>query len=153
MAFEKLGSTFNKFFTLDPEEDEVDEQAAVGATPSPATEEKPRKQSFRGNKVVAMSNPSEQATAKIVVYEPRVYSDAKEIGTHLLNNKAVVVNFDQIDPAAATRIVDFLTGTVFAINGEIKRVGEQIFLATPANFQIDGSLAANLGVDDDLNLD
>ncbi|WP_125703119.1 cell division protein SepF [Lacticaseibacillus daqingensis] len=151
MAFDKLSTKFNQFFAMDPEDDaplETPQAAAPTATASTHTEAAQAKP-FRGNKVVAMSEPTTK-TAKIVVYEPRIYSDAKEIGNHLLNNKAVVVNFDQIEPASATRIVDFLTGTVFAINGEIKRIGEMIFLVTPANFQIDGSLAATLGVDADL---
>ena len=146
MAFEKLGATFNKFFTLDPEEEDV-----APVQPTTAAPAQPTPQNFRGNKVVAMNQPNDK-TAKIVVYEPRVYSDAKEIGTHLLNNRAVVVNFDRIEPEAATRIVDFLTGTVFAINGEIKRIGEHIFLATPANLLVDGSLAHCLGQDQDVDL-
>ena len=46
-------------------------------------------------------------TAKIVVYEPRVYSDAKEIGSHLLNNRAVVINFDRIGSDDATPLSIF----------------------------------------------
>ncbi|MCI1986008.1 MAG: cell division protein SepF [Lactobacillus sp.] len=146
MAFDKLGSKFNSFFAMDADEAPQDD-----APTAPTQPEKPKPQAFRGNKVVAMSQPTEK-TAKIVVYEPRIYSDAKEIGSHLLNNKAVVVNFDRIDADSATRIVDFLTGLVFAISGEIKRIGEQIFLVTPANFQIDGSLAESLGVDADIQM-
>lgn len=152
MAFENIGKKFNSFFAMDAEEDEPETVAPTATQPTQAAPQSaPSKPQFRGNKVVAMSNPNEQ-TAKIVVYEPRIYSDAKEIGTNLLNNKAVVVNFDRIENDAATRIVDFLTGTVFAINGEIRRVGEQIFLVTPANFQIDGTLAENLGTDFDLQM-
>lgn len=150
MAFEKISNSFSKFFAMDPDEDEEESQDMQQEPTGPAAKQ-PRAKSFRGNKVVSMNNPAEK-TAKIVVFEPRIYSDAKEVGTHLLNNKAVVVNFDRIEPSDATRIVDFLTGTVFAISGEIRRVGEKIFLVTPANFQIDGTLAANLGIDDDLNV-
>ncbi|WP_225047370.1 cell division protein SepF [Lacticaseibacillus kribbianus] len=157
MAFEKISTKFNQFFALDPEDTEEvapkaasteRPQAPVAAGTQPA---RPATAPFRGNKVVAMNEPTSKA-AKIVVYEPRIYSDAKEIGTHLLNNKAVVVNFDRITPEDATRIVDFLTGTVFAINGEIKRIGQMIFLVTPANFQIDGSLADTVGQDADFDL-
>ncbi len=157
MALEKLSNKMKEFFAMDAEEDDESLQEAPAqpikraqrpAQPAPAA---PQTQPFRGNKVVAMSNPNEQ-TAKIVVYEPRIYSDGKEVGTNLLNNKAVVVNFDHIDTDAAKRIVDFLTGLVFAINGEIRRVGEQIFLVTPANFKIDGVLAENLGNDFDLQM-
>lgn len=94
------------------------------------------------NKVVAMNaNAASRRVNKIVIFEPRIYSDAKEVGTHLLNNRAVVVNFDRIDAMQARRIVDFLTGAVFAVKGEIKRIGDQIFLCTPANFEIDGNLS------------
>lgn len=154
MAFEKLGSKFSEFFSMDPDEDEAAEAPMQDPAPEAATTSataRPAKAKFRGNKVVAMNEPADK-TARIVVYEPRIYSDAKEISNHLLNNKAVVVNFDQIKTEDATRIVDFLTGTVFAINGEIRRIGEMIFLVTPANFQIDGTLASTLGTDADLDL-
>lgn len=146
MAFDKFGSKLSHFFAMDVEDEQAEDVAGdeqnVGRTQ--ATPSAPR-----ANKVVAMGAPVTK-TAKIVVFEPRIYSDGKEIGTHLLNNKAVVVNFDRIGSEDATRIVDFLTGTVFAISGEIKRIGTKIFLVTPANFEIDGSLAATLGVDADL---
>ncbi|KRN25579.1 cell division protein SepF [Lacticaseibacillus camelliae] len=154
MAFEKLGSKFSEFFSMDPDEDdaaETPEQDTATAPTAAPTANHQNKPKYRGNKVVAMGDPADK-TARIVVYEPRIYSDAKEIGNHLLNNKAVVVNFDQIKAEDATRIVDFLTGTVFAINGEIRRVGEMIFLVTPANFQIDGTLASTLGTDSDLDM-
>ena len=151
MALDKLGNKMKEFFAMDAEEDDFEPEAAQPQAPVQATAAKPQPQAFRGNKVVPMSNPNEQ-TAKIVVYEPRIYSDAKEIGSNLLANKAVVVNFDHIDTEAAKRIVDFLTGLVFAISGEIRRIGDQIFLVTPANFKIDGVLAENLGTDFDLQM-
>lgn len=90
-------------------------------------------------------------TAQIVVYEPRIYTDAQEIGSHLLKHRAVDFNFDRIEADDARRIVDFLTGTVFAINGEIKRIGESIFLDSPAHFEIDGTLECTID-SDGLNL-
>ena len=147
MAFGKLGEKFNNFFAMDDEDeyqDQEDEQTQA------APKEPSNHGQYRSNKVVSMNSPVGK-TAKIVVYEPRIYSDAKEIGSHLLNNRAVVINFDRIEADDAQRIVDFLTGTVFAINGEIKRIGESIFLVTPANFEIDGSLASTID-SDGLNL-
>ncbi|EFB63220.1 hypothetical protein HMPREF9209_0701 [Lactobacillus gasseri 224-1] len=75
------------------------------------------------------------------MYEPRVYSDAKEVAQNLLNNKAVIINFARMDDEQARRIVDFITGTVYALNGEIQRVGDKIFLATPPKFETDGKIA------------
>lgn len=157
MAFGKLGSKLTQYFAFDPDDeydDPVDETNYPAQPTPPVQPTAPSNQgqsAYHGNKVVAMTNPQEK-TAKIVVYEPRIYSDGKEIGTHLLNNKAVIVNFSRIDGDDATRIVDFLTGTVYAIKGEIQRIGAMIFLVTPANFEIDGSLAQTLAEDHDFDL-
>jgi len=128
MAFEKLGN----FFGIN-DEDDYEEQTS---SEQPAAD-------YSGNeKVVSMNAASEPRTAssKIAIYQPRVYSDAKVIAKQLLNNKAVIVNFNNVNDEQSKRIVDFLTGTIFALNGEIKRVGEKIFLCTPPKFEIDGSI-------------
>lgn len=128
MAFEKLGN----FFGIN-DEDGYDEQDNVE---QPAAD-------YSGNeKVVSMNAPSEPRTAssKIAIYQPRVYSDAKVVAKQLLNNKAVIVNFNNINDEQSKRIVDFLTGSIYALNGEIKRVGDKIFLCTPPKFEIDGSI-------------
>lgn len=106
------------------------------------TMKQPATQTVRstGN-VVSMDEVKSNQTSKIVLFEPRVYSDSKEVGTHLLNGRAVIVNFTRIDEKQAKRILDFLTGTVFAIKGEVQRVGDCIFLCTPARFEIDGSIS------------
>lgn len=81
------------------------------------------------------------------MYTPRIYSDAKEIGSTLLLNRAVVLNLHHLQAEHARHFVHFLTGTVFAINGQIKRIGQSIFLVTPANFTIHGYLASTLHSD------
>jgi len=133
MAFEKLGS----FFGINDDED-FDEK------PVKAKTEQPKSDYSNNEKVVSMSTASEartKANSKIAIYQPRVYSDAKVIAKQLLNNKAVIVNFNNVNDEQSKRIVDFLTGTIFALNGEIKRVGEKIFLCTPPKFEIDGSVS------------
>lgn len=61
----------------------------------------------------------------------------------------MIVNFTQMDTNVAARLVDFLNGTVFAIDGEMKRIGKEIFLCTPKNYEISGSLTSNLKNDGD----
>lgn len=93
------------------------------------------------DKIVSMSSSNKMSKiSKIIISEPRDYSDAKEISQQLLANKAVVVNFSRVDEDQSKRIVDFIAGTVFAINGEMKSVGDQIFLCTPPKFEIDGEI-------------
>lgn len=84
------------------------------------------------------------ANSKIALFEPKVFSDARAIASQVLGGEAVVVNFTAIDDAQAKRILDFLGGTTYAINGEIERIGEKIFLVTPNTFEISGSLTDNL---------
>ncbi|WP_338214659.1 cell division protein SepF [Companilactobacillus muriivasis] len=133
MAFAKLGSFFGINDDDDFDEKPVDNQNV----------EQPKTNYSKNEKVVSMSTASEaraKGNSKIAIYQPRVYSDAKVIAKQLLNNKAVIVNFNNVNDEQSKRIVDFLTGTIFALNGEIKRVGEKIFLCTPPKFEIDGSL-------------
>lgn len=131
MAFEKLGS----FFGIN-DEDDFEEKKPESETQEP-------KNYANNEKVVSMSTASEartKANSKIAIYQPRVYSDAKVIAKQLLNNKAVIVNFTNVNDQQSKRIVDFLTGAIYAINGEIKRVGDKIFLCTPPKFEIDGGI-------------
>lgn len=123
MAFEKISN----FFGMNDEDDiqnDYDES-----------------QEYENNKIVSMSASNKLAKiSKIIISEPRDYSDAKEISQQLLSNKAVVVNFSRVDEDQSKRIVDFIAGTVFAINGEMKSIGDQIFLCTPPKFEIDGDI-------------
>ncbi len=89
-------------------------------------------------KVVPMQG-GKSVNSKIALFEPKIYSDVKEIATQLLKIQAVIINFDHVDDEMARRIVDFLTGTVFAINGEIERIGDEIFLCIPENYEVSGS--------------
>ena len=70
--------------------------------------------------------------------EPRVYAEAQDIADQLKNRKAVVVNLQRIEHDQARRIVDFLSGTVYAIGGDIQKIGTDIFLCTPDNVEVSG---------------
>ncbi len=81
------------------------------------------------------------AANKIVILEPRAYSEAMTIAKKVIAGEAVLVNFHLVEEKQARRIVDFLTGTVYALDGDIKRVGDEIFLCTPTGVEIDSSTA------------
>ena len=143
MAFDKLV----RFFGI-AEDDELDESSYV-EEPEMDNENQPMKNERRTN--VVSINSVNNPTSKIVLYEPRVYSDAKEVAQNLLSNKAVIINFSRMDDTQSRRIVDFITGTVYALNGEIQRVGDKIFLATPPKFETDGKIAELVEKKDNLN--
>ena len=94
------------------------------------------KQPTQKQNVVSLQ--SIQKSSKVVLVEPRVYAEAQDIADQLKNRKAVVVNLQRIDHDQARRIVDFLSGTVYAIGGDIQKIGTDIFLCTPDNVEVSG---------------
>ncbi|WP_027107657.1 cell division protein SepF [Lacticigenium naphthae] len=90
-----------------------------------------------GGNVVTMNNSSPQKP-KIKVVEPRTYSEVQDIADLLLDNQSVVLNFRRIEKNHAKKIVDFLMGTVYAIKGDIQRIGDEIFICTPQSVEMDG---------------
>jgi cell division inhibitor SepF len=97
-----------------------------------------------------VSLQSVQKSSKVVLIEPRAYAEAQEIADHLKNRRAVVVNLQRIQHEQAKRIVDFLSGTVYAIGGDIQQVGTKIFLCTPDNVDVTGSIS--IDSDDDTSM-
>ena len=99
----------------------------------------PSQNSAPMNKVVSLQ--SVQKTSKLILSEPRTYAEAQEIADHLNSRKAVLVNLQSITKDQARRIVDFLSGTVYAIGGDIQKVGVDIFVCTPDNVDVSGSIS------------
>ena len=78
---------------------------------------------------------------KMILFEPRAYSESQQIADHLKNNNAVIVNLKRVTPDQAKRIVDFLSGTLYAIEGGLQKLGGGIFLCTPANVPVEGKIS------------
>ena len=76
--------------------------------------------------------------AKMILLEPRAYSEAQQIADHLKKRNTVVVNLKRVTAEQAKRIMDFLSGTIYAIKGNIQKVGNGIFLCTPNNINVQG---------------
>ncbi|MGO3610031.1 MAG: cell division protein SepF, partial [Enterococcus sp.] len=77
------------------------------------------------------------------------YSEAMTIARRVGQGEVVLINFQSLDEMKARRVVDFLTGAVFMIDGDIKRVGNEMFLCTPTNIEIDNSTLSSI-VDEDI---
>ncbi|MBA4537595.1 cell division protein SepF [Bacillus aquiflavi] len=126
-----LKSKVKSFFFLDDEykeEEIIEEEETV----------KPSKNTPKQNIV---SLQSVQKSSKVILMEPRVYAEAQEIADHLKSRRAVVVNLQRIQHEQAKRIIDFLSGTVYAIGGDIQKIGPNIFLCTPENVEVAGSIS------------
>uniref|UniRef100_A0A7C2IVR7 Cell division protein SepF n=1 Tax=Ammonifex degensii TaxID=42838 RepID=A0A7C2IVR7_9THEO len=77
-----------------------------------------------------------QRQLRLVVAEPHTFDDAQEIADHLKNRRPVVVNLERVETDLARRIVDFVSGAVYALGGSIQKVGGGIFLCAPSNVDI-----------------
>ena len=80
------------------------------------------------------------AGGKMILLEPRAYSESQQIADHLKKRNTVVVNMKRVTADQAKRIVDFLSGTVYAIGGDLQKIGAGIFLCTPKNVNVEGSI-------------
>ena len=146
---------FDRFFYLE-EEDYVDEhqnnpkpqetrQQQPEIAPVKSRVKKERRSTTipetHTNNVVSLSAATSSKSSKVVLVEPRVYAEAQDIAENLKNKRATIVNLQRIERDQAIRIIDFLSGTVYALGGEIQRVGTNIFLCTPDNVEVSGEIS------------
>ena len=80
------------------------------------------------------------AGSKMMLLEPRAYSESQQIADYLKARHSVVVNLKRVTPDQAKRIVDFLSGTIYAIGGDLEKLGGGIFLCTPKNVNVEGKI-------------
>ena len=78
---------------------------------------------------------------KMILVEPRAYSESQTIADHLKSRNSVVVNFKRVTTDQAKRIIDFLSGTLYAIGGDLQKIGEGIYLCTPKNIDVQGTIS------------
>ena len=96
---------------------------------------------------------TDEGGAKMILYEPRAYSEAQQIADHLKKRNTVVVNLKRVTSDQAKRIMDFLSGTIYAIKGNIQKIGNGIFLCTPNNINVQGKITDENEKDNDKDKD
>lgn len=140
---------FMNFLGLQEEEEVVEreklEEPVLQETETPSFESRKNQ---RGNNVVSIHS---QKNVKVILNEPRSYDEAQEIADHLRSHRTVVVNLQRVRKDQGMRIIDFLSGTVYALNGGISKIGENIFLCTPDTVEITGAITEILTEEQDYN--
>ena len=96
--------------------------------------------------------------SKMILLEPRAYSEAQQIADHLKMRNTVVVNLKRVTSDQAKRIIDFLAGTIYAIGGDLQKIGGGIFLCTPNNINVQGKITEetdgkDIHDNDDINIE
>ena len=86
------------------------------------------------SKVIPMNTAV--SSSKMVITQPNCYEDVQEIGDYLKNKKSVIVNLESVSKEDARRILDFMSGATFVVEGTIQKVSNLIYLITPRNVEI-----------------
>ena len=77
----------------------------------------------------------------MILLEPRAYSESQQIADHLKKRDSVVVNLKRVTSDQAKRIIDFLSGCIYAIGGTMQKVGVGIYLCAPKNVNVQGKIS------------
>ena len=121
-----------------PVEDEPEEQEDYGFTPAPAASTGTAVSSGFTGQVLNMNSGSNKQ--EVVLFRPGSFNDTSKAADDLRNRKAVIVNMENVDKAMARRVVDFLSGCVYALDGDVKKIAQSAYLFCPHNMEIQGDL-------------
>ncbi len=77
---------------------------------------------------------------KVILLEPRAYSESQQIADYLKKRNSVVVNLKRVTSDQAKRIIDFLSGCIYAIGGSMQKIGVGIYLCAPRNVNVQGKI-------------
>ena len=91
--------------------------------------------SFSG-RVLNTSGPKQE----VVLFRPVSFNDTTKAADALRNRKAVVLNLENVDKAMSRRVVDFLSGCVYAVDGSVKKVAQSAYIFCPHNMDVVGDL-------------
>ena len=139
------GALMNKvwnLFGMDSSEAEDYEEEDVYDYENEEDEEVEDRKLFgrRNNKVVNMPQTQGQAI-KMVISQPTSFEQSDEICGFLKEKKSVIVNLEYVNKDVARRIVDFISGGIYALDGYIQKVSNSIFLVAPSNYEITNEMA------------
>ena len=130
----------------DEEEEEEDEQEEETrssfsfpsfSTSGSDTKPAPASTGFVGQVMGSSSSSNKQ---EVVLFRPGSFNDTSKAADDLRNRKAVIVNMENVDKAMARRVVDFLSGCVYALDGDVKKIAQSAYLFCPHNLDIVGDL-------------
>ena len=120
-----------------PAEEEPEEQEDFGFTPVPAASTGTGVSTGFNGQVLNMNASNKQ---EVVLFRPGSFNDTSKAADDLRNRKAVIVNMENVDKAMARRVVDFLSGCVYALDGDVKKIAQSAYLFCPHNMDIVGDL-------------
>ena len=97
---------------------------------------------FSGQVLSMNSNKQE-----VVLFHAKSFDDAARAADELRKKKAVILNMENVDKSLTRRVVDFLSGSVYALDGTVKKIAQSTYLFCPHNMDIVGDLEAQAGIE------
>lgn len=164
LNYMKLNENDDEYYDNDYIDDDEPEEAAPAPKKSfvskavapeedydsePAPVRKPvSRPAATANKITPLHSGGRKSSAagmEVCVIKPASFEDAREITETLLKNRTIVMNLEGLDVEVAQRILDFTSGSCFAINGNLQKISMYIFIITPASVDISGDFQNILG--------
>ena len=118
---------------------EEEEEEDYGFAPVPAAAASSTPATGFTGQILNMNASNKQ---EVVLFRPGTFNDTSKAADDLRNRKAVIVNMENVDKAMARRVVDFLSGCVYALDGDVKKIAQSAYLFCPHNMDIVGDLEA-----------
>lgn len=142
---------FEDLFETSDDVYETSGQLALDRAPlEPVQHQHQHQQPIRelGRESKVLSHPSAAAASEVLVIEPRMFEESIEIVDHLRNRKSVLLNLHMLDNENSQRVVDFLSGATWAIDGHQQRIGDGVFLFAPASVTISTESTSSKAIKD-----
>lgn len=105
-----------------------------------AFQNSPDRSSGFSGQVLNMSSGKQE----VVLFHAKTFDDAAKASDELRKKKAVILNMENVDKALTRRVVDFLSGSVYALDGSVKKIAQSTYLFCPHNMDIVGDLEAQV---------
>ena len=115
---------------------EEEDDFGFGLAPAPKSNTVSTSTGFKGQ-VVSMTTGAKQ---EVVLFRPTSFNDTSKAADDLRNRKAVVLNLENVDKAMSRRVVDFLSGCVYALDGSVKKIAQSAYIFCPHNMDVVGDL-------------
>ena len=116
-----------------------EEEDDFGFAPMPAAANTEVSTSGFSGQVLSM-NKSASNKQEVVLFRPGSFNDTSKAADDLRSRRAVIVNMENVDKAMARRVVDFLSGCVYALDGDVKKIAQSAYLFCPRNVEVHGDL-------------
>ena len=127
-----------------PDDNDIMDGEDNPETPAPETvPEESRKETRRVQRPVS-APVSSGSQVNMVIVKSSDYSDARTVADHILGNRAVLLNLENCNKEMAQRVLDFLSGVVYAQGGDLQRVAHSTYAVTPRNVGLQGELSDEL---------